>query len=146
MANNNMDNSPIKYVYGQVHRSLTQDNKRKLERIEKDRVRAWSAFFTVIRKSQIPLQGQLADRNFQAVDPVEKKAIVSALRREIEALTCAICMEEPGEVNGICITSCSHFFCDSCIKKQEELGRHSCPICRKEMTCVYREEGKGEQE
>lgn len=136
------DNSPIRVVYSQLRAQMNQEQKRKLQRLNDDRVRAWRAVFTVLNRQQQPVMANLMQQDFHRED-ADKKAIVEGLRREIEELTCSICMETAGGERGVYITSCSHVFCETCMQKYEQSGKRVCPLCRKELGCAYREVGSG---
>lgn len=75
------------------------------------------------------------EKNMTGIDSEEymkqiKNNIESGLGHE-----CSICLQDSTELNifsnNLVITSCGHFFCDSCLTKSK-LQSPLCPFCRKE--------------
>ena len=51
----------------------------------------------------------------------------------MESTECAICYETTDNPS-LCLTSCGHLFCNSCLNQWFDKGSASCPICREKIT------------
>lgn len=45
---------------------------------------------------------------------------------------CYVCLENKN-IECLCITDCNHYFCKECLDKWFNVGKSSCPVCRKNI-------------
>ena len=68
-------------------------------------------------------------------DYLEEKEINEDLSNKIKEDICLICLQNYNIKDKICYLPCNHFFHAFCIKKWLEM-KHTCPICKKCISCI----------
>jgi hypothetical protein len=58
-------------------------------------------------------------------------------------IDCCICMEDKNDID-MCLLSCKHIFCISCIKKSFVI-KQECPLCRRNINKVYVTNGENRE-
>lgn len=68
--------------------------------------------------------------------PEEGEALLQKLKgafEEVEAMECAVCLNEMDESAAVILRSCSHVFCEPCLSKVSASCRGLCPLCRQKF-------------
>lgn len=111
------------------------EDRNDLYALNKNRTDAWKKLYAIVSRSQHGIESSLLGQNFAKQGESGKEAIVKALLRDIEALSCPVCFERVGDEHyGMFIADCSHVMCYVCAKK---IRANECPICRKQLTSAY---------
>lgn len=113
--------------------------KQKLDRTEKSRRFAWSAYFNTKAMAEnlsdlsIELEKELGLAKELGKIEIPKhisNMIIELSKKANELISCPICLDNVTECENTKLTKCGHVFHTECFK---EVKDNRCPVCRKRI-------------